>query len=99
MLVVRNERTQGARGNLLCEDGGGGTVAEKGFVGNERLGRTFGGDFLRGLADHEGFGLSEEVGGEHSSRRSATLLNKLYDQVHTFGASCSQPGCGSRPRG
>ena len=35
-------------------------------MGNKLLWCSFGFDLLRGLANHQGFGLGEEVGGKHS---------------------------------
>ena len=65
VLVVDDQSTQGSRRDLLCEDGGGGAVAQEGLVGDELVGRALGLDFVGRLADHEGLSLGEEVGGKH----------------------------------
>lgn len=66
VLVVGDEGAEGAGGDFLREDGGRGSVAQESFVRDEVGGGAFGLYFVRGFADHEGFGLGEEVGGEHS---------------------------------
>ena len=66
VLVVGDQRAQCGGGDFLGEDRGRGSVAEEGFVRDEVVGGAFGFDFVGGFADHEGFGLGEEVGGEHS---------------------------------
>ena len=65
VLVVGDQSTQSGGSDLLCEDRGGRTVAQEGLVGNKLIGGTLGADILRGLANHEGLGLSEVVGGKH----------------------------------
>jgi hypothetical protein len=66
VLVVGDQGTESAGGDLLCQDGSGGPVAEESLVGDELVGGALGLDGFRGLADHEGLGLGEEVGGEHA---------------------------------
>ena len=57
--------TESTGGDLLGQDGGGGPVAEESLVGNDLIGSALGLDGFGGLADHEGLGLSEEVGSQH----------------------------------
>lgn len=66
VLVVSDQSTESTRGDLLGEDGSGGPVAEESLVRNELIGSTLSLDGFRGLANHEGLGLCEEVGGEHA---------------------------------
>lgn len=66
VLVVGDQGTQGGGGDLLGEDGGGGTVSKEGLVGHQALGSVFGLDLLGGLTDHQGLRLSKEVGGQHA---------------------------------
>ena len=66
VLVVSNQGTESTRGDLLGQDGGCGPVAEESLVRNELIGSALGLDGFGGLADHEGLGLCEEVGGEHA---------------------------------
>lgn len=73
VLVVGDEGAERARGDFLREDGRSRSVAEEGFVRDEFGGGAFGFDFVGGFADHEGFGLGEEVGGEHSGERVSLL--------------------------
>jgi len=65
MFVIGDQGTQCPGCDLLCEDGGGGSVTEESFVWDELGGCAFGGHFFGGLANHEGFGLGKEVGCEH----------------------------------
>ena len=76
VLVVDDQRTQSPGRDLLCEDRGRGSVAEEGFVWDELLGGPFGLDLVGSLADHEGFGLSEEVGGKHPDQSQCLSLTK-----------------------
>ena len=63
----------------------------------ELLRGAFGFDFLWRLANHQGFGLGEEVGGKHSVFLSAvSLVWKEAPEGPTFGACCSGLDCGSR---
>jgi hypothetical protein len=66
VLVVSDQQAERAGGDLLGQDRGGGPVAEESLVGDELVGSAFGLDGFGGLADHEGLGLCEEVGGEHA---------------------------------
>jgi len=66
VLVVGDQSTKRTGGDLLCKDGSGGPVAEESLVGNELVGSALGLDSFGGLADHEGLGLGEEVGGKHA---------------------------------
>lgn len=66
VLVVSDQSTESTRGDLLGEDRSGRPVAEEGLVGNELAGGALFLDGFGGLADHEGLGLGEEVGGEHA---------------------------------
>ena len=52
VFVVGDQGAQGSRGDFLREDGGGGAIAEEGFVGDEVVGGAFGFDFVGGFADH-----------------------------------------------
>ena len=69
MLVVGDQSAEGARGDLLSQDGRRRSIAQEGFMRNEIVGGTLGLDFLRRLPHHQGFRLSEEIGGQHPSRR------------------------------
>lgn len=69
VLVVGNEGTQGTGSHLLDENVGGGAVAAEDLVWGEAGAGAFGLDLVEGLADHEGFGLGEEVGGQHARKR------------------------------
>lgn len=73
VLVVGDQGTESTGGDLLSKDGGGGAVTEECLVGNELVGGTLGADLLRGLADHEGLGLGEVVGGEHPEKNVSQL--------------------------
>jgi hypothetical protein len=66
VLVVGDQRTERTGGDLLGQDRSGGPVAEESLVGNELVGSALGLDGFGGLADHEGLGLCEEVGGKHT---------------------------------
>lgn len=66
VLVVGDQSTQGGRGDLLSQNGGGGPVAQEGLVRDEVLRGVLGLDLLGGLADHQGLGLGQEVGGQHA---------------------------------
>jgi hypothetical protein len=66
VLVVSDQGAESTRGDLLGQDGGSRPVAEEGLVGNELIRSALGLDGFGGLADHEGLGLCEEVGGEHA---------------------------------
>jgi hypothetical protein len=65
LLVVHDQGTKSSGGNLVSQDGGGGTVAQESLVGDELLGSTLSLDFVWALADHEGLSLCEEVGRKH----------------------------------
>ena len=65
VLVVGDEGAEGARGELLREYRRRRPVAEEGLVRDELVGRALGLELRGRLADHEGLGLREEVGGEH----------------------------------
>lgn len=67
VLVVDNQRAQLRRPNLPAdEDARGRPVAEEDLVGDQVGGGALGADLVGRLADHEGLGLGEVVGGQHA---------------------------------
>ena len=66
VLVVGDQSTQGGRGELLCQNRGGGTVAQESLVSNKLLGSALGLDLGRGLSNHQSLRLSEEVSSQHT---------------------------------
>jgi hypothetical protein len=80
VLVVGDQSTQSGRGDLLGQNGGGGTVAQEGLVGDKLVGGALCADILRGLANHESLGLGEVVGGEH------LLVLVVLDRVVRLGS-------------
>ncbi len=71
VLVISNQRTESAWSDHFGQDVGRRSVAQKGLVSNQLIWGTLSFDFIRGLADHESFSLSEEVGCQHSLVQSA----------------------------
>lgn len=75
VLIESNESSQGSRCDLLCEDRSGWSVAKEGLVRHQVLRGVLGPDLLRGLSNHQSFGLGEEVGSKHAL--VLTALNRV----------------------
>ena len=76
MLVVHNQCAESGWCDLLCQNRSSGPVAEEGLVIYKVCCCSFGFDFLRRLADHQGFRLSEEIRCEHSGLSLVLLTQK-----------------------
>ena len=68
MLIISDQSAQSGWGDLLSQNRRCRAITEESFVGKEVVGGAFGFDLFDGFANHEGFGLGEEVGGEHPKR-------------------------------
>ena len=66
VLVVGNERTESAWCDFLRKNGRRGPVPDKCLVRNQFLRAVLCADLVGSLSDHQGFGLSEEVGCQHA---------------------------------
>lgn len=66
VLIVSNEGTERGGSDLLGEDRGGWAVTQECLVRHQVVGGALGLDLLRSLSDHQGLGLSKEVGGKHA---------------------------------
>lgn len=84
MLVVDDQSAEGAGRDFLGKDRSRGPVAQEGLVGNQLLGRTFGGDLVRRLANHQSFGLGEEVGGQHPGNQTSAKLPGAIRLITNF---------------
>ena len=80
VLVVCDQCTQSGWRDFLREDRSCWTIAKEGLVWYKFIWSTFGFYLIWGLAHHESFGLSKEVGCQHA------LMLSTFDRV--VGLSC-----------
>jgi len=79
VLIINDQRAKRSGGNLLRKDTGRRSVAQERFMLQEHLGRILCFQLCFVFADHERFGLSEEIGGKH------LLVFVVGDWVVGFG--------------
>jgi hypothetical protein len=79
MLIEDNQCTKSSRCDFLGKDTGRWSVTQESLVLKERFRSVLGFELLLVFADHQGFGLSEEVGSEH------LLVLVVGDRVVGFG--------------
>ncbi len=88
MLIVNNQCTKRSRCDLLGKNTGRWSVPQESLVLKERFRSVLDFELLLVFADHQGFGLSEEVGSEHF------LVLVIGDRV--VGFSGEDEVCGNK---
>jgi len=81
VLVVNDQGTKRGGSDLVSQNGRSGSVAQESLMGHEVVRSTLGLDLVRGLADHQGLSLGEEVGSKHPTHVSYMIRWKIRSYI------------------